>query len=81
MEYKFEIEWHVHMYCHIIRCTYKGETFKAVCESAPRKEKTILFWPEDFGMPKEQTIEITEALIKWADNQPFKYIIREVKGR
>jgi len=75
MKYKFEIECNVHMYNHIIKCKYNDKIYKAICESAPKEEETILIWPADFGFPEKQMNELTDELKKWAKTQSFKCII------
>lgn len=63
------------MYNHEIICIYGTELYKAICESAPTKEDTILFWPDDFGLPTNQTEDLIKDLKEWAEEQSFNYII------
>lgn len=69
------------MYNHIIICTCGQNEYQAICESAPTKEETILFWPDDFEAPPEDKETLRNDLIKWANSQNFKYRLLQGKGR
>lgn len=69
------------MYNHLIICTCGENKYEAICESAPTKEETILFWPDDFALPIEEKDAMLRDLVEWADSQPFKYVIHQGKGR
>lgn len=79
MKYKFSLQKNVFMYNHEITCIYGTETFRTICESAPTKEKTILLWPDDFGLSTNQTEDLIIDLIEWAEKQKFNYIIHRGK--
>ena len=69
------------MYNHLLICTCGQNKYEAICESAPTKEETIIFWPDDLGLsPDEKDVMISD-LIKWAEYQGFKYIISQGNGR
>jgi len=69
------------MYNHILKCDFDGKLYKAVCESAPEKQNTILFWPDDLGIPSENIEAVIQELMKWAEHQDFEYNIYRGKGR
>lgn len=79
MKYKFSIKMNVHMYNHEITCTYGTKKYMTICESAPTKEKTIIFWPDDFGLPANLTDDLIKNLQEWAEEQSFNYIIHRGK--
>ena len=58
-----------------IICTYGDEKYKAICESAPKKDETIIFWPDDFGLSSNRTDELIKDLKEWAEDQNINYII------
>jgi len=55
--------------------------YEAICESAPTKEDTIIFWPDDFGLPLEEKQVVLNDLIEWSASQGFKCIMYQGKGR
>jgi hypothetical protein len=69
------------MYNHLLICTCGKRQYEAICESAPTKEETILFWPDDLGLPFDEKEAMLHDLIEWADSQDFKYIVYKGKGR
>jgi hypothetical protein len=79
MKYKFLIEMNIHMYNHRISCTYGTEKYMAICESAPMVEETIIFWPDDFGLPANRTEDLIKDLQEWAEELSFNYIIHRGK--
>lgn len=81
MKYKFELKRNIHMYNHLIICTCGQNKYEAICESAPTNEETILFWPDDFGLPLEEKEIAISDLIEWSESQGFKYFIYQGKGR
>lgn len=81
MKYTFSIEWNIHMYNHQITCTHGQDKYVAICESAPSNEKTILFWPDDFGLPFEEKDAMINDLREWSESQGFKIIIYQGKSR
>jgi hypothetical protein len=81
MKYSFSIEWNIHMYNHRITYTCGQNKYVAICESAPTKEKTIIFWPDDFGLPLEEKEAMINNLIEWSKLQGFKCIIGQGKSR
>jgi hypothetical protein len=81
MKYKFLLKRNIHMYCHLLMCTCGQNNYEAICESAPTKEETIIFWPDDLGLPPDEKDAMISDLIKWSENQGFKCIINQGKGR
>lgn len=81
MKYTFSLKRNIHMYNHLIICTCGQRKYKAICESAPTKEDTIIFWPDDFGLPLEEKEAVLNDLIEWSASQEFKCIINQGKGR
>lgn len=69
------------MYNHLITCKNQDGEYSCICESAPTKVPTLLFWPEDFGLSKSETEILTQELRIWCDEQPFEYIFHKGKGR
>ena len=69
------------MYCHLLVCTCGESKYETICESAPTKEETILFWPDDLGVPLDEKEAMVNDLVQWAESQSFKYIIHPGKGR
>lgn len=43
IKYQFSIKKNIYMYNHLITCVYGADKYKAICESAPSKEETIIF--------------------------------------
>ena len=81
MKYNFSLKRNVHMYCHLIVCTCGQNKYEAICESAPTKEETIIFWPDDFGVPFNEEDAMINDLTKWSESQGFQHIINQGKGR
>ncbi len=81
MEYKFTLQKNIHMYNHLITCTDGCNIYQAICESAPEREKTLIFWPEDFGLPPRETETLEKQLRRWAEDNGFACIIHKGKGR
>ncbi len=81
MKYKFTLEKNIHMYNHLITCTDGHSTYSAVCESAPERERTLIFWPEDFGLPRRETEILEKELRRWAGEKGFACIMYKGKGR
>ena len=79
MKYKFSLEKYIHMYNHEIICTYGTEKYMSICESAPKKKETIIFWPDDFGLSQNRTEDLIKDLKEWAEDQSFDYIIQRGK--
>ncbi|ADZ83672.1 hypothetical protein [Cellulosilyticum lentocellum] len=81
MKYKFSLTRNVYMYNHLLICTDEHNRYEAICESAPTKEETIIFWPDDFGVPSEDLENFIIELQEWAISQGFHYSIQSGKGR
>lgn len=81
MKFEFYLEKYVYMYNHRLVCTDGENRYEALCESAPSAEKTLLFWPDDFGLPPEDRDVFIEELKEWSKTQGFRCIIHEGKGR
>lgn len=81
MKYEFSLAKYIFMYNHLLTCTDGKNEYKAICESAPAKEETLIFWPDDFGIPLEDKELFVEELKTWATSVGFKYIINPGKGR
>jgi len=81
MRYDFSIEKNIHMYNHRITCRHEDKEYSCICESAPTKVPTIIFWPEDFGLNEVGTKALIDDLKVWCDQQSFGYIIHVGKGR
>ncbi len=64
MKYTFELIRNIQMYNHLLICTYGEERYELICESAPCKEKTIIFWPESIGLSSERTERVIADLQK-----------------
>lgn len=79
MKYNFLLKRNIHMYNHLVICTYGSNKYEAICESAPTKEETILFWPDDFRLPAEDRDVMIKDLIEWSESQGFKCIIHQGK--
>jgi len=81
MKYEFSFTKHIFMYNHLLTCTDGKNEYTAICESAPVKEETLVFYPDDFGIPPEDKELFVEELKIWAKSHGFKYIINQGKGR
>ena len=81
MKYTFSLKRNIHMYNHLLICTCGQSKYEAICESSPTKEETIIFWPDDLGLPLDEKDEMINDLIKWSECQGFKYIIYPGRGR
>ena len=42
------------MYNHLLTVKDGERRYEAICESAPTREETIIFWPDDLGLPPEE---------------------------
>lgn len=51
MEYTFTIRKNIFMYNHLLIVSNGKENYEAIVDDAPRKEKAIIIWLEDFGFP------------------------------
>lgn len=78
---RFLLKRNIHMYNHLIVCTFGQKSYESICESAPTKEETIIFWPDDFGLPLEEIDIMINDLIEWSALQGFKCIINQGPGR
>lgn len=72
--YIFKLEKNIHMYNHLLTIKKGQQSYKAIVESAPTKEETILLWLEDFGLPAEDIEPIKDELMKWFAMQDIKCI-------
>ena len=81
MKYTFHLERNIFMYNHKITCTCDGRTYECICESAPRKEETIIFWPDDFQLPDDEKEIVIRELIIWSKKQGFECIVQQGRGR
>ena len=75
MAYNFLLKKNIHMYNHLITCTCGRNKYEAICESAPTKEETIIFWPDSFGVPPEEKAAMMNDFKEWVESQGFRYII------
>ncbi len=81
MKYQFELQKNIFMYNHLLICTDGQNKYKAICESAPTKEETILFWLDDFGFSAEDKEIFINELKEWSKSQGFHCVINKGKGR
>lgn len=81
MKYEFSLTKYIFMYNHLLTCTDGQNKYEAICESAPIKEETLIFWPDDFGIPTEDKELFVKELKIWATSQGFRYIINSGNGR
>lgn len=81
MKYSFDIEKNVHMYNHLLKCTDGRQVYRALCESAPEREPTLLIWPEDFGIPEEDRQIFQRELRRRAAVWGYRCIFYPGKGR
>lgn len=81
MRYQFTLIKNIHMYNHLMQCTDGQNTYSAICESAPTKDPTIIFWPDDFHIPQEDKEIFVSELKLWAFSQKLSCIINSGKGR
>lgn len=51
MGYTFKLEKNIFMYNHLLITTNEQKSYKAIIESAPTKDKTMVIWLEDFNLP------------------------------
>lgn len=51
LKYEFTLIKNIHMYNHLLICTDGEKEYRAICESAPEREPTVIFWPDDLGIP------------------------------
>ncbi len=79
MELEIYIEWNVHMYNHMLHCEIDGVSYEAICESAPTKIKTIIFWPIELKIPDSKYKYFIDLFNVWVEKQPFESLIREGK--
>ena len=81
MGYTFKLEKNIFMYNHLLTITKGQKNYKAIIESAPTKEKTMVIWLDDFKFPLEDVDIIKIEIIKWFAEQNVKFIFYEGKGR
>ncbi|NBK94399.1 hypothetical protein D5278_21115 [bacterium 1XD21-13] len=81
MGYTFKLEKNIFMYNHLLTITKGQKNYKAIIESAPTKEKTMVIWLDDFKFPLEDVDIIKSEIIKWFAEQNVKCIFYEGKGR
>ncbi len=81
MEYTFTIRKNIFMYNHLLIVSNGKENYEAIVEDAPRKEKTIIIWLEDFGFPEDEVKIVKDAMVKWFASQNIAPIFNEGRGR
>lgn len=81
MKYTFTLTKNIFMYNHLLKCSDGKNTYEAICESAPFKDDTMIYWPDDFNIPLCDNDIFIEELKEWSIKQGYKYIINEGKGR
>lgn len=60
------------MYNHLLICTDGEKEYRAICESAPEREPTVIFWPDDLGIPPGEKETLVKDLREWASSQGFR---------
>lgn len=81
VKYDFSLQMNVFMYNHLITCSDGVNKYSCICESSPTKNKTIIFWPLDFGLDEEETRIVTEELKFWCTSESFECQINSGHGR
>ena len=81
MEYTFKIRKNIFMYNHLLIVSNGQKNYEAIVEDAPREEKTILIWLDDFGFPKDEVGIIKDNMVKWFASQNIGCVFNEGKGR
>lgn len=81
MGYTFKLEENIFMYNHLLIITNDQKNYKAIIESAPTKEKTMLIWLEDFNLPLDDIDTVKSEIAKWFAAQNVKCIFYNGKGR
>ena len=71
MKFEFKLIKNVHMYNHVLVCTYGEESFELICESAPGVKNTINFWLDDINLTTENKEKFRESLFEWCESQDF----------
>ncbi len=52
----------VHMYCYNLTIKDDKNTYEAIIEAAPTKQKTMIIWLEDFNLPKNEIDSIKKEI-------------------
>ncbi len=78
---EFSPQKHIHMYNHLMICTDNENVYEAICESAPTKEPTLLFWLDDFKLPDNRRETFIEELENWCSTHEYLCTIYDGKGR
>lgn len=81
LKYEFTLIKNIHMYNHLLICTDGEKEYRAICESAPEREPTVIFWPDDLGIPPGEKETLVKDLREWASSQGFRCIIQDGRGR
>lgn len=81
MSYTFSLEKNIFMYNHLLVVSNEQKCYKAIIESAPTKEETMLIWLEDFNPPLDDADIVKIEITKWFAEQKIKCIFYDGKGR
>ena len=79
--YTFKLEKYIFMYNHLLTITKGQKSYKAIIESAPTKEKTMLRWPDQLKNPFEEVDTLKSEITNWFAEQNVKCIFYDGKGR
>lgn len=81
IEYTFVLKENVYMYNHLMTCTDNENVYEAICEDAPTKERTLIFWIDDFDLPEHKKEKFTNELKNWCSMKGFHCMIHQGHGR
>ena len=81
MKITIELKRNIHMYNHLLCVDVDEAHYEAIVESAPRHDKTVLIWLDDFGFPKDQVDQIKDQLTQWFDHENIHVIYLDGHGR
>ncbi len=81
MGYTFKLEKNIFMYNHLLIITNEQKSYKAIIESAPTKDKTMVIWLEDFNLPLDTIDTVKGEITRWFAAQNVKCIFCNGKGR
>lgn len=76
---EFTFKEHIHMYHHLMTCTDNGNIYEAICEDAPAKERTLLFWLGEFKLPENRKETFISELTKWCSVHGYSCTIYQGK--
>ncbi len=72
-EYKFNINWNVHMYNHELIYSDSISSIKTIIEDAAKNDIGLLVWEMDFSDDENRRLLIVERFIEWAKLNELKY--------